>query len=64
MNDLLILASETTHESFPLVLPAPVFAVIAASFFVFIGIVTFSYRDVAARHRQKWSDDDSHGGHH
>ena len=59
----LILASETevTH---PLVIPAIAFAIIAAGFFVFMGLVTYSYKNVAARHRQKWSEASDHGAHH
>lgn len=58
----LILASET-EVSYPLVLPAIAFAIIAAGFFTFLGLVTYSYKNVAARHRQKWSEAD-HGSHH
>lgn len=61
--DLLILANEA-EATHPLVIPAIAFAIIAASFFVFMGLVTFSYKNVAARHRQKWSDAADHGAHH
>ena len=61
--DALILASEA-EATFPLVLPAIVFGIIAAGFFTFLGLVTYSYKDVAARHRQKWSDASDHAAHH
>ena len=49
--DALILASEA-EVTYPLVIPAIAFAIIAAGFFTFLGLVTYSYKDVAARHRQ------------
>ncbi|MDH6409076.1 hypothetical protein [Aurantimicrobium minutum] len=64
MNAVEILANAEGHESFPLVIPAIAFAIIAAGFFTFLGLVTYSYKDVAARHRQKWSDASDHAAHH
>ncbi len=61
--DALILAAET-EASHPLVLPAIAFAIIAAGFFTFLGLVTYSYKNVSARHRQKWSDASDHASHH
>ncbi|MDH6278782.1 MAG: hypothetical protein ACEQR4_00840 [Rhodoluna sp.] len=63
MMDALILASEA-EVTYPLVIPAIAFAIIAAGFFTFLGLVTYSYKDVAARHRQKWSDASDHAAHH
>jgi hypothetical protein len=63
MNASEILANTEGHESFPLVIPAIAFAIIAAGFFTFLGLVTYSYKDVAARHRQKWSDATDHSHH-
>jgi hypothetical protein len=59
----LIFASETevTH---PLVIPAIAFALIAAGFFTFLGLVTYSYKNVANRHSQKFSSAEDHGAHH
>lgn len=61
--DALILAAET-EATHPLVIPAIAFGIIAAGFFTFLGLVTYSYKDVAARHRQKWSDANDHAAHH
>ncbi len=51
-----ILASVEGRETFPLVIPKEAFAAIAASFFLFLGLVTYSFRNVANRHSEKWSD--------
>ncbi|AXE54438.1 MULTISPECIES: hypothetical protein [Aurantimicrobium] len=64
MNAVEILANTEGHETFPLVLPAIAFGIIAAGFFTFLGLVTYSYKNVAARHRQKWSEASDHGAHH
>ncbi len=49
----LILAESTEHELAPLFAPPEVIAGIAAIVFLLMGLVTFSYRDVANRHRNK-----------
>ncbi len=60
MNILSVLAEgETLH---PLVLPAPVFGLIALGAFFLMGLAIFTYRDVANRHSHK--SDKSSGGHH
>lgn len=64
MNAVEILANTEGQESFPLVIPAIAFAIIAAGFFTFLGLVTYSYKDVAARHRQKWSAANDNAAHH
>ncbi len=64
MDFVTTLAAETAETTHPLVIPAIAFAAIAASAFIFLGLVTYSYKNVASRHREKWSEADSHGGHH
>ena len=60
MNVLSVLAEgEALH---PLVLPAPVFGLIALGVFFFMGLAIFTYRDVANRHSHKTNK--SSGGHH
>ncbi|MER3388917.1 MAG: hypothetical protein RJQ01_02685 [Microcella sp.] len=54
-----IIASE--EELAPLIAPAPVLGGIAALVFLMLGLVTFAYRDVANRHRNKRRP--SSGGH-
>lgn len=59
MNILSVLAEgETLH---PLVLPAPVFGLIALGAFFLMGLAIFTYRDVANRHSHKSGKS---GGHH
>jgi hypothetical protein len=48
-----VLAAATTIEEQPLVAPSVVFPLIAAGVFALLGIVAFSYRDVANRHQGK-----------
>ena len=64
MNALMIFAA--TESGVHAVLPFPpiIFGLIAAVFFLALGIVTWSYRDVSSRHSQKWSDGESANGHH
>jgi hypothetical protein len=59
MDFISILASEGA-EQYPLVIPAVAFAAIAAGFFIFLGFVTYSYKNVANRHSQKWSQGNDH----
>ena len=40
--------------------PAIVFGIIAISTFILLGLITFSYRDVANRHDHKSSDGAAH----
>jgi hypothetical protein len=49
----------------PLILPQPVFPLIAFGIFLLLGVVTWTYRDVANRHAPKAAaqqhDDHEHG---
>ena len=62
MSVLNVLAAEETLH--PLIMPAPVFGLIALSIFFVLGIAMYSYRDVANRHSHKSSKSDHSGGHH
>lgn len=55
-----------TEELAPLIMPPAAFALIAISIFFLLGLVSWSYRDVANRHSNKTSGSghDSHGAHH
>ena len=61
MSVLTVLAAEETLH--PLIMPAPVFGIIALGIFFVLGVAIFSYRDVANRHSHKSGNSD-HGGHH
>lgn len=68
MNLITAVLAES-EEHFPLIFPAPVFAVIAFAIFLVLGIVTWTYRDVANRHSEKFTTGghdahDSHGAGH
>lgn len=52
-------AEATAAVTYPF--PTFVFGLIAFSVFVVLGVITFSYRDVANRHDHKADD---HKGHH
>ena len=60
---MILLTSILAHaeEPAPLVLPIWAFPLIAAVFFVAVGVVTFLYRNVANRHSDKVGAHD--GGH-
>ena len=51
-------------EEAPLIAPTWVFAVIAASVFILLAIITWSFRDVANRHSDKTSATDHQSSHH
>ena len=55
-------AAETTANT--MMLPTFVFPIIAAAFFLLLGIVAISFRDVANRHSQKWADNHGDEAHH
>ena len=59
---------EVHEELAPLIAPPWVFAAIAAAVFVVLGLVAYSYRDVANRHADKVAAHDAahghDGGHH
>ena len=59
-------ASEGAHVVNELPMPAPMFGAIVLTLFVVLGLVTFSFRDVAHRHAEKAAayareHGDSHG---
>jgi len=56
------LAVETAEASLPF--PALVFAAIAAVAFLALGVVVWSFRDVANRHSQKTNGSAGHGSDH
>jgi hypothetical protein len=62
------LLAEVHEELAPMIAPPWVFALIAAIVFVVLGLVTYSYRDVANRHADKVAAHDAqghdNGGHH
>ena len=59
------LLAETEEELAPLIAEPWVFAVIAASVFLILALVSWSYRDVAHRHNDKTSGAEGRGhGHH
>jgi hypothetical protein len=65
MDALNILAEAVTGEaSHPLFIPAIAWAIMFAGGFVALGLVTYSYKDVANRHREKWSSNTDHSAHH
>lgn len=64
MSALNILANTAVVEAeHPLALPAIVWAIIFAGGFVALGLITYSFKDVAARHRDKWGKGDDHAHH-
>lgn len=48
-----IAAAEGSHVVNELPFPAPVFGAIVLAAFVVLGVITFSFRDVANRHAEK-----------
>jgi len=61
---LFTLIAEVEHELAPIIAPPLVLAGIAAAFFLLVGLVTYSYRDVANRHSDKVGDAPADAGHH
>ena len=55
----------TAEKSVPLIMPPIAFAAIAFGIFLLLGVVTWTYRDVANRHAHKaatsYHDDHEHG---
>jgi hypothetical protein len=47
-----VVAAAVVSEKHPLPIPAPLFGIIALAVFAALGLVVFSYRNVANRHRQ------------
>ena len=58
----LALVVETAEASLPF--PALIFAAIAAVAFLALGVVVWSFRDVANRHSQKTGGQTGHGADH
>ena len=60
-----MITSILTETSVPLLMPPIGFALIAFGVFLFFGVVTWTYRDVANRHAHKaaaqYHDDHEHG---
>jgi hypothetical protein len=59
MTLIATLFAATSEEHVQLFMPPLAFAAIAFAFFLVLGVVTWSYRDVANRHSQKFTK----GGH-
>jgi hypothetical protein len=61
MNAILANAAETGHETFVTYpFPTVVFGIIAIGTFILLGLVTWSYRDVANRHDHKAGSSNNH----
>jgi heme/copper-type cytochrome/quinol oxidase subunit 2 len=61
MNAILTAVAEGEHEPFvTLPFPSVFFGVIAMGVFILLGLVTWSYRDVANRHEHKVNDSKAH----
>lgn len=58
ISSILASAAEEVHVHLPF--PAVFFGVIGMSVFILLGLITFSYRDVANRHDHKSSNNSSH----
>lgn len=62
---LLAYTASEGHQLAPMLMDPIWFAVIAGAVFIFIGLVTWSFRDVANRHSHKTSSHESaHGTDH
>ncbi|MEY4101983.1 MAG: hypothetical protein RIR88_117 [Actinomycetota bacterium] len=65
MSALTFLAeAAATEAEHPLFVPAIVWAIMFAGGFVALGLITYSYKNVANRHREKWSSNTGHDAHH
>ncbi|MCU1406539.1 MAG: hypothetical protein JWQ43_2842 [Glaciihabitans sp.] len=62
MTLLATLLAAAGEEHHPIFMPPIAFAAVAFTFFLVMGIVTWSYRDVANRHSQKFTKG-GHDGH-
>lgn len=62
VSDVVIAAGEIVNE---LPMPSWAYGILFLVAFFGLGVVTYSYRNVANRHRRKTSgSDQSHAGHH
>ncbi|TQL47790.1 hypothetical protein FB562_0860 [Homoserinimonas aerilata] len=59
-----VFAAEEAHELAPMVMDVIWFPIIAAAVFVALGVVTYSFRDVANRHSHKTGGAAAHGTDH
>lgn len=64
MLSIVLALAEHEEELAPMVAPPWVFAVIAASIFIILGFVSWSFRDVSNRHSDKTSSSDPKSSHH
>ena len=62
LADIVIAAEE--HELAELWLPAYWFAIIPAAIFLVMGLVTWSFRDIAHNHRSRSADRSNEAPHH
>jgi hypothetical protein len=60
LTTLLAAASEEHH---PIFMPPLAFAGVALAVFLVLGVTTWSFRDVANRHSQKFGNSTSHDHH-
>jgi hypothetical protein len=64
MLSIVLALAEHEEELAPMIAPPWVFAVIAASIFAILALVSWSFRDVANRHSDKTSSTDNQSSHH
>lgn len=64
MSLLAVLAAEEVHDLAPMIMEPIVFPIIAAAVFICLGLIVYSFRDVAHRHSHKTGDSASHGTDH
>ncbi|HWR84807.1 MAG TPA: hypothetical protein VN200_02305 [Rhodoglobus sp.] len=65
MLHALTFVAEAHEELAPLIMEPLAFAAVAAAVFTLLGFVTWSFRDVANRHSEKWNNGGgSHGSGH
>jgi hypothetical protein len=58
ISSILAAAAEEAHVQLPF--PSVFFGVIGISVFIILGLITFSYRDVANRHDHKSGNNNAH----
>jgi hypothetical protein len=65
MLHALTFVAEAEEELAPLIMDPLAFAGIAVAVFTLLGFITWSFRDVANRHREKWDNGaGTHGSGH
>ena len=60
MNSIITAAAEGEVPFVELPFPSVFFGVIAIGVFILLGVITWSYRDVANRHEHKVNDSKAH----